>query len=61
MLTLKSSAFENNGVMPEKYTIDGEKVSPPLEWENAPAGTKSFALIMLDLDVPVELGGFFLH
>lgn len=61
MFNLKSSAFENNGLMPEKYTIDGDKVSPPLEWENPPADTKSFALIMLDLDVPEQLGGFFLH
>ena len=61
MFTLKSSAFENNGLMPEKYTIDGGKVSPPLEWENPPADTKSFALVVLDLDVPEQLGGFFLH
>ena len=61
MFSLKSSAFENNGLMPEKYTIDGDKVSPPLQWENPPADTKSFALIMLDLDVPEQLGGFFLH
>jgi Raf kinase inhibitor-like YbhB/YbcL family protein len=51
-LTLGSSAFSNNGSIPEEYTCDGPDVSPPLEWKGAPAGTKSFALIVDDPDAP---------
>ena len=50
---IKSSAFQENGVIPKKYTCDGEDLSPPLEWKNPPAGTKSFALISDDPDAPV--------
>ena len=51
MLTLKSSAFVEGGTIPEKYT-EKNNVSPPLTWENAPAGTKSFALAITDPDLP---------
>ncbi|MBA7619776.1 hypothetical protein ES703_27117 [subsurface metagenome] len=58
---LKSSAFENNGVIPKKYTIDGDKVSPPLVWSDLTPETKSYALLMEDLDVPEAMGGVFIH
>jgi Raf kinase inhibitor-like YbhB/YbcL family protein len=51
-LTLKSSAFQSNGEIPREYTCDGGDASPPLEWSGAPAGTKSFALIVDDPDAP---------
>ena len=51
-LTLKSSAFQSNGNIPREYTCEGEDLSPPLEWSGAPAGTKSFALIVDDPDAP---------
>jgi Raf kinase inhibitor-like YbhB/YbcL family protein len=38
--------------IPKKYTCDGGKVSPGLTWDEVPQKTKSFALIMEDLDVP---------
>lgn len=52
-MQIKSSAFENNGVIPKKYTCDGADVSPPLTWTKAPAGTKSIALICDDPDAPM--------
>ena len=55
-LSLKSSAFENDGKIPSKYTCDeNREINPPLSIANAPAGTKSLVLIMDDPDVPKQL------
>ena len=37
----------------QRYTCDGNDVSPPLAWTNSPANAKSFALIADDPDAPV--------
>jgi len=50
---LKATAFTDGGGIPKKYTCDGADVSPALNWNNAPAGTQSFALIADDPDAPV--------
>jgi Raf kinase inhibitor-like YbhB/YbcL family protein len=56
---LTSPAFTDGGPLAKKYAgyhpdrqppCGGENVSPPLEWSNAPAGTKSFAIVMQDPD-----------
>ena len=52
-LTVTSEAFKAGAPIPKKYTEDGEDVSPPLSWQNAPAGTKELALICDDPDAPV--------
>ena len=49
---LNSPAFPDGHAIPAKYTADGDNVSPPLEWRDAPSGTRSFALIMDDPDAP---------
>jgi len=51
-LKLKSSAFKPNGAIPAVHTCDGSGTPPPLDWSDAPAGTKSFALIVDDPDAP---------
>ncbi len=51
--TINSPAFVHEGMIPVRYTCDGENVSPPLQWNNIPKGTKSFALINDDPDAPV--------
>lgn len=51
-MNLTSKAFREKGAIPEKYTCDGENISPPLRWEGAPEGTKSFVLIVDDPDAP---------
>jgi len=52
-LEITSTAFENGGSIPKKYTGDGPDVSPPLAWDAPPDGTQSFALICDDPDAPV--------
>ncbi len=52
MLQIESEAFPNGAEIPRKYTCDGNDVSPPLSWNDPPAGTKSFALIVDDPDAP---------
>ena len=51
-MRLASTAFTEGGMIPVRYTGDGEDVSPPLAWSDAPATTKSFALICDDPDAP---------
>lgn len=50
--TLTSPAFQQNQTIPGEYTCDGENVSIPLQWNGAPEGTQSFAIICEDPDVP---------
>jgi len=51
-LTLTSPAFSAGGKIPRRYTCDGEDISPPLEWQDPPEGTKAFGLIVDDPDAP---------
>jgi len=54
-LTLTTTAFEDGGVIPLKYTsADPKGVSPELKWTNVPAGTVTFALIFHDPDVSLQ-------
>lgn len=51
-LTLASTAFAHQGMIPSRYTCDGEDLSPPLVWHGVPAGTQSLVLIVDDPDAP---------
>ena len=57
--SISSPAFMDGGNIPPKFTCDAGNTSPSpaLAWKEAPAGTKSFVLIMDDPDVPMP-GGF---
>jgi Raf kinase inhibitor-like YbhB/YbcL family protein len=57
--SISSPAFTEGGNIPSKFTCDAGQTnpSPALAWKDAPAGTKSFVLIMDDPDVPMP-GGF---
>ena len=52
-LVLTSTAFSPGERIPRKYTCDGEDISPPLQWNDPPEGTGSFALIADDPDAPI--------
>ncbi len=52
-IKITSSAFEDGGLIPAKYTCDGADISPPLQWDAIPEGTKSIALICDDPDAPM--------
>ena len=51
-LSLESISFSHSESIPTKYTADGTDVSPQISWNNAPAITQSFVLIMDDPDAP---------
>ena len=49
---LASSAYADGAAMDARFSCQGGDISPPLDWSGAPAGTKSFALILDDPDAP---------
>lgn len=48
-----STAFKASGLIPARYTCDGENMSPAVAWDTVPAATKSIALIADDPDAPM--------
>lgn len=57
-LSISSPAFADGDNLPEKYSCNGEDISPPIVISDAPVGTQSFVLIMDDPDAP---NGTWLH
>jgi Raf kinase inhibitor-like YbhB/YbcL family protein len=57
-MQLTSLSFANNQPIPERYSCEGDSVNPTLVIENVPAGAKSLALIVDDIDAA---GGSFIH
>jgi len=51
-MPVSSEAFVS-GILAQRYTCHGAKMSPPLNWSGAPAGTKSLALIVDDSSAPI--------
>lgn len=62
VMRLSTTSFEDGGVIPARYAFAkpaeegnvtlSDNVNPALDWDDVPEGTKSFALICHDYDVP---------
>jgi Raf kinase inhibitor-like YbhB/YbcL family protein len=57
-MKITSSAFQESGTIPSKFTCDGSDTSPPLQVTGVPSEAKSLVLIADDPDAP---GGLFTH
>ena len=57
-LTISSPAFENDQIVPIRFTCNGRNVSPPLVISGVPEKAKSLVLIVDDPDAPF---GVFTH
>ncbi len=49
-MRLYSEAFEDQGILPEKYTCRGEGITPPLTLEEVPQETHTMAIIAESTD-----------
>ena len=49
---LESPAFRDGELIPLIHTCEGLNLSPPLRWSGAPEHTRSYALLLEDLDSP---------
>jgi hypothetical protein len=55
-ITVSSEAFAEGDEIPERFTCDGDGVSPPLEWSGEQG--EAWALVVDDPDAP---GGTYIH
>src|SRR5438874_6790673 len=57
-LIMTTTAWEDGGVIPDKFTMAAgpAAVSPELKWTQAPAGTQSFVLLMHDPEPVLNKG-----
>jgi len=49
-VTLRSPAFQDHDLMPDRLSRQGGNVSPPLEWSDPPPGTTELVLLCEDQD-----------
>lgn len=56
VMSLTSSAFADGSMIPARFAQPGRDVSPPLAWSGAPDSTRSFVLIVRDLDAAIGDG-----
>ena len=56
-----TSAFSSKGVLPAKYTCDGDNFSPALSWNAPPAAARSLVVLVNDPDASPAPGKTFVH
>lgn len=62
LMMVTSTAFEDGGIVPEKYAFRGENVQPGFTFSNVPATAVSLAVIFHDIEVNLQGGtGDVLH
>jgi Raf kinase inhibitor-like YbhB/YbcL family protein len=57
-MKIRSTEFKDGAALPDRFAADHANISPPFQWEAAPAETRSFALLCEDPDAP---RGTFMH
>lgn len=55
-MQLTSSAFRQDGAIPQQFTCEGQNTSPQFSWSEAPKETKSFVFLIHDPDAPRKDG-----
>ena len=55
---IELTSGKHGDLMSQKYTCDGQDISPEIVWSDPPSSTKSYILIMEDPDAP---RGTFVH
>ena len=58
IIDLRSAAFDDGGLIPERYSCEGENLSPPLAWSDVDDDAVELALVMADFDTEA---GIFHH
>ncbi len=58
---IHSSSFKSGGAIPARFTCTKENISPNLQWNNAPAHTESYLLLVDDPDAHKVIGKTFVH
>jgi len=54
-MLITSTAFQQNGYIPSKYTCDGINHNPPLTFSKVPENAQSLVLIVEDPDAPSKV------
>jgi Raf kinase inhibitor-like YbhB/YbcL family protein len=57
-IELRSTAFNDHTLIPNRFSYEGGNVSPPLEWGGIPEGARELVLLCEDPDAP---SGTFTH
>jgi len=53
-IQLSSSAFEDDGNLPPQYTLDCDRISPPMAWRGVPPQARGLILVVEDADSPTS-------
>lgn len=60
-MQIQSSAFSPGQPIPQKYSQDGDNISPSLLFSGVPSGTKELVLLVEDPDAPKPFPNPFIH